>query len=253
MDEIEVAEPVLKHSQSLSEETLLRVVNHKSQAHMLAVTQRPAVSETCPMPWSSAAMTRWWYRCWPTKRRRSPTSPMTWWPKRAQTSNVLQGPFVRRQGVPIDLLNGLYQKVETELRREIIRKFDAASPADLEKAFERSRTRVTNAYRQMPGDFAKAKARIALLQASGQFAPPVLATLLREGAGARTAFKLAFARLADVEFEVADRAVETFDPRHPGAALPGRAHGPESVRHSGGGPGHLGEGPGQGRGIRQAL
>ena len=39
----------------------------------------------------------------------------------------------------MDLLNDLYMKVEKDLRREIVQKFDSVPPADLEKAFERSR------------------------------------------------------------------------------------------------------------------
>ena len=43
LDDIAVAAPVLKHSQSLSEDTMLKVVAQKSQAHMLALTQRAAI------------------------------------------------------------------------------------------------------------------------------------------------------------------------------------------------------------------
>ena len=40
LDDIAVAAPVLRHSRSLSEETLLKVVAEKSQRHLLAVSQR---------------------------------------------------------------------------------------------------------------------------------------------------------------------------------------------------------------------
>ncbi len=44
LDMIEVAEPVLRQGRSLSDDTLLKVVSQKSQAHMLAVTGRATVS-----------------------------------------------------------------------------------------------------------------------------------------------------------------------------------------------------------------
>jgi hypothetical protein len=38
--------------------------------------------------------------------------------------------------------------------------------------------------------------------------PPALVNLMREGPASRTAFKLAFARLADVDYELIERVVE---------------------------------------------
>jgi len=211
LDEIEVAAPVLRHSQTLSDETLLKVVAEKSQAHMLAVTQRGMVSERV----SHALVTRGDDHVVSSllKNERARIADATYEvvASRAENSPTLQGPLVRRQGVPLDLLNGLYQKVEGDLRREILQKFQNVSPAELEKAFERSRSRVTNHYQQLPEDFAQAKKRVAALEGARQLAQPVLATLLREGKASRTAFKLAFARLTDVPFDVVDRAVEAVD------------------------------------------
>ena len=45
MDDIEVARPVLEHSEALTDDTLLKVVGQKSQAHMMAVTRRRRISE----------------------------------------------------------------------------------------------------------------------------------------------------------------------------------------------------------------
>jgi hypothetical protein len=85
------------------------------------------------------------------------------------------------------------------------------SPAELEKAFERSRARITTAFRQMPDDLALAKKRLSLIESNLQLVPPVLPSLLREGKGSRTVFKLAFARLVDVSFDVIEPAVDTPD------------------------------------------
>jgi uncharacterized protein (DUF2336 family) len=211
MDDIAVATPVLRHSQALTEEALLRVVAAKSQAHILAVTKRETVSarlsEAIVDKGSDEVVSSL------LANARAQFSDQTYEAvaRRAETSRLLQAPLVRRQGVPIDLLNDLYMKVEKDLRKEIVQKFDSVPPADLEKAFERSRARVTTAFRHMPDDLALAKKRLSLIEANEQLQPSVLPSLLREGKGSRTVFKLAFAELVDVSFDVIEPAVETPD------------------------------------------
>jgi uncharacterized protein (DUF2336 family) len=210
-DQIEVAAPVLRHSQALSEDVLLRVVREKSQAHMMAVTQRSMVpervSDVLVERGDDAVVTSL------LKNERALIGEAAYekLSLRSDASPALRPALVGRKTVPLDVLHGLYQKVEGDLRREILKKFDGASPQDLEKAFERSRARLTDAYRSMPPDFDASSRRVVALQAGGKLNQPTLAALLREGAPSRTAFKLAFARLTDVPFEVVDRAVEQDD------------------------------------------
>ena len=211
MDDIEVALPVLRHSQALTEDALLRVVSEKSQAHLLAVTKRDTVSTRVSEALVNKGSDEVVSSLLANDRAQISDSTFEVVAKRAETSPLLQTPFVRRQGVPIDLLNDLYLKVEAGLRKEIVQKFDAVPPEDLEKAFERSRAKISNAFRKMPDDLGQAKKRLALLEANLQLLPQVLPSLLREGRGARTVFKLAFARLVDVTFDVIEPAVETPD------------------------------------------
>ena len=133
---------------------------------------------------------------------------------RADTSTALR----RRRWsaaieVPLELLNDMYHRVEG-LRREIVEKYFASVPAtrdQVEKVFRNGRGRVASQYGGAPPDMTAAKQRINTLSRQGQLNPPVLAALLREGPKARTAFTLAFATLADVEFDLVRRAVETQD------------------------------------------
>jgi uncharacterized protein (DUF2336 family) len=178
---------------------------------MLAVTQRPMVSEKVSHLLVERGDDRVVTSLLKNEYARIADVTYDIVARRAESAPALQGPLIGRQGVPMDLLNGLYEKVEQELRREIMKKFETASPAELEKAFERSRARVTEAYRQVPQDLHQAKKKLASLQAAGLVQPPVLATLLREGQESRTAFKLAFARLTDVNYDVVDGAVEAGD------------------------------------------
>jgi len=210
MDDIEVARPVLEHSEALSDDTLIAVVGQKSQDHMMAVTRRrrisEAVSQALVEQGDDAVVTSL------LSNQKAEIGSETYGlvAKRAETSPVLQAPLVRRAGVPMELLNGLYMKVEADLRREIIGKFESVPPEELEAAFQRSRTRVSNLYKQ-PDDFESARRRIDDLQRKGALIPPVLVTLMREGLSGRTAFKIAFARLTDVEYDVIERVIETQD------------------------------------------
>jgi uncharacterized protein (DUF2336 family) len=210
LDTIEVARPILEHCDSLSEDTLLKVVNQKSQDHMMAVTRRRRVSEAV----SQALVERGDDQVVTSllTNQRAEIAPATYGrvAKRAETSLVLQAPLVRRSGVPIELLNDLYLRVEADLRREIISKFESIAPADLEAAFSRTRQRVSSHY-TLPDDFETAKRRIDGMARRGDLAPPVLVTLMREGPMSRTAFKLGFARLTDVEYELIEKVIEGQD------------------------------------------
>ena len=211
MDDIAVATPVLRHSQALTEEALLRVVAQKSQAHLLMVTKREGVSARLSEAIVSKGSDEVVSSLLANERALFFDSTYEAVARRAETSKLLQAPLVRRQGVPIDLLNDLYLKVEKDLRKEIVQKFDSVPPAELEKAFERSRARVTTAFRNMPDDMALAKKRLSLIEANKQLQPSVLPSLLREGKGSRTVFMLAFGKLVDVSFDVIEPAVETPD------------------------------------------
>jgi uncharacterized protein (DUF2336 family) len=208
LDEIEVAAPVLKHSQALSEDVLLRVVNEKSQQHMMAVTQRttvsPRVSHALVERGGDEVVTSLLGNEGADIADKTYDIVM----ERADGSPMLQAGLVRRKSVPLDILNTLYHKTEADLRREIVAKFGEVKPEELEKAFERSRARVTSRYRRVPEDMAAARKRLAALEAQRLLAPPVLASLLREGPASRTAFVLTFAKLADVEFDVVLQAVD---------------------------------------------
>jgi uncharacterized protein (DUF2336 family) len=211
MDDIEVAAPVLRHSQTLSEETLLKVVAQKSQQHMLAVTKRASISPTISHALVERGDDDVVRSLLDNRQAQIADATFDVVAQRAGNSSQLQAPLVRRTDVPMDLLHGLYQNVETELRREIMEKFKTVSPEELEKAFQRSRSRVTGQYHQPPEDMPAARKRLAALEKAGLVQPPVLVSLMREGPGARTLFKLVCSRLVDVDFDVVDRAIESCD------------------------------------------
>jgi uncharacterized protein (DUF2336 family) len=210
MDDIEVARPVLEHSEALTDDTLLKVVGQKSQDHMMAVTRRRRISEAVSHALVERGDDAVVTSLLTNQKAEIGSEAYGMVAKRAETSPALQAPLVRRSGVPIELLNDLYMKVEADLRREIIGKFESVPPAELEAAFQRSRVRVSNLYKQ-PDDFDAARRRIDDMQRNRTLTPPALVAIMREGLPGRTAFKIAFARLTDVEYEVIERAVEGQD------------------------------------------
>jgi uncharacterized protein (DUF2336 family) len=113
--------------------------------------------------------------------------------------------------VPIPLLNDLYMSVEKSLREEILTKLGEVPAEEIERAFKKNRKALTKLYGDTPADMDAAMKRVDLLVRQGGLVPPVLVTLLREGSGARTAFKAAFARLVDVDFDLVQRAVDGGD------------------------------------------
>jgi uncharacterized protein (DUF2336 family) len=131
--------------------------------------------------------------------------------QRAQDSVVLQGPLVHRKDLPADLLNDLYVKVEKGLRQEILSKFSHLSEDEVNKAIRKSRERMSKLYDAAPEDMKAANERIDILSRRGELIPTVLTGLLREGKAGRTSFVLAFARLADVEFDLVQRSVDNHD------------------------------------------
>jgi uncharacterized protein (DUF2336 family) len=131
--------------------------------------------------------------------------------QRAQDRTKLQRPLVELRDVSVDLLNDLYMRVETGLRRQILSKFHHLTEAELDAAFRRSRERMSRRIGVIPEDMRAAHERIEALNRQGELSPLVLVGLLREGKAGRTAFLVAFARLSGVDFDTVQRAVAAHD------------------------------------------
>jgi uncharacterized protein (DUF2336 family) len=211
LDEIDVAEPVLRHSRALTEATLLQVIEQKSQHHMLAVTGRREISERISHALVERGNDEVISSLLANDSAKIGAGTFEAVALRAQDSVSLQKPLVHRKDVPIDLLNDLYLKVEKSLRQEILGKFNHLTDDEVDKAFRRSRDRMSKLYGAAPEDIKAATARVDILSRRGELVPPVLVGLLREGKVGRTAFIVAFARLADVEFDLVERAVNGHD------------------------------------------
>lgn len=209
-DDIAVAAPILRRSSALSEETLLKVVSGQSQEHLLAVAGRAHVSETLSQALVEKGDDRVVTSLLANEGARIGVDTYGRIAERAENSTALQAPLVRRKGVPPELLNTVYLKAEAQLKREILAKMENIPAAEMEAALARAKARVTDQYAR-PDDFAAAQRRIDALDYAGGLKPAVLVSLLREGKEARTAFKIAFARICDMDVDMIERVVEGHD------------------------------------------
>ena len=209
-DDIEVAAPILRRSSALSEATLLKVVNGQSQEHLMAVSKRVHVSETLSQALVEKGDDRVVSSLLQNDKAQIGLSTYDRIAERAENSEALQAPLVRRQGVPPELLNTIYLKAEASLKREILAKMETIPAADMDAALARAQARVTDQYAR-PEDFQAAQRRIDALDYAGNLKPATLVTLLREGKASRTAFKIAFARLCEMEPDLIERVVEGHD------------------------------------------
>jgi len=127
--------------------------------------------------------------------------------ERAKANPALHQAAVERQALPPDLLNDMYFVVEARLRQRILEQNARLDPDLLESALAAGRTRVATDDGALPADYAESLAYVEELKAAGQLTPVVLARFLRSKNG-HTAFLIALAQLADVDFHTARQIVE---------------------------------------------
>jgi uncharacterized protein (DUF2336 family) len=208
-DEIEVARPVLESSRALSEHDLLEVIEGKSQDHMLAVTKRDDITARISDALVDRGEDRVVVSLLSNETAEIGVKTYEKVADRAESSQLLQAPLVRRKGVPLDLLSELYLKAKGDLRQEIIARCQGVSDADLETAFERGRRRILKDYGALPQDYETCRARIEMMNRRGELKSPLLARYLREGK--RTEFIFSFATLTGTDYLLVNRLIERKD------------------------------------------
>ena len=205
-DEAAVAEAVLAASPVLTEEDLLGVVKAHGQAHLRAVSRRPAVSEAV----ADVIVERGDDETLGTllrndgarlSRRASEAAV-----ERAKANPQLHEATVARASLPPDLLNEMYFLVEARLRQRILEQNARLDPALLESALVAGRNRVAADDGVLPADYDESFAYVEELRAANQLTPHMLARFLRSGS--QTPFLIALAQMADIDFHTARKIVE---------------------------------------------
>jgi len=209
LDEIAVARPVLEGSRALTEADLLEVITQRSQQHMMAITRRYEISARIAGALVERGEDDVVVSLLENERAEIGDETYEKIAVRAEDSVILRKPLIHRERVPLDILNELYFKVEGDLRREILARNEGASTHDLSVALLKTRRRWLQKYGALPTDYDSTRAEIDGLHRRGQLKPFMLVRYLRERQ--HTAFKLAFARLTETDYDLVNRIVERKD------------------------------------------
>ncbi|WP_421792276.1 DUF2336 domain-containing protein [Hyphobacterium sp.] len=205
-DVIEVAAPILKSSNTLSEDDLLSLAEEKGQSHLRVITQREnvpeSVSETIIRRGTDETVASLVKNAGARLSRKA-FETIT---ERAETSTALHEPLVNRKEMPADLLNDMMAVVETRLRHRILDRFDGIDPEELQKAMEASHARL-EARLGNDKDADEAKRYINAMKLRRQLDSALVIKLMREKQTMRCAAGLAV--LAETDLGTAKRALES--------------------------------------------
>lgn len=197
----EIAAPILRHSPSLDEQTLLQVVNHQSQEHIRAVAQRPSVSENL----SEAIVNRGDDHALDALVRnegaRLSRPVMEVAVDRAQRNTALHEAVVTRRDLPLDLLNEMYFTVEKQLRQTIMERNAAVDPATLEAALAKARNKVRKSVGESSAEARAARIFVQAKKKTGDLNARLLVSLYREAK--QTHFLYGLAEMTQVDQDTA--------------------------------------------------
>ena len=204
-DAIEVAGPMLSRSSVLSEDDLVSIAETGGQDHLKAMSRRDAVSERL----SDTIVRRGDDETVATliSNDGAQLSRQTFETvsERAETSEVLQAPLVRRSDTPHDILADMMLTVRNHLREQIMEKFDKVDPAIIDQAMAVSKARLA-ARIQHDKSVEEARKFVRAMAMRKKLDGMLLARLLREGEFVKC--HVAFAEMTGVDYTAAKRAIE---------------------------------------------
>ena len=204
-DAIEIAAPILRQSSVLNESDLITIVQEHGQAHIRAIAERAEVPEQL----ADAIVERGDDRSVATliendgaQLSRNAFETVT---QRAETSETLQTPLVRRADTPSDLLGDLMSVVGSSLRDMILKRFEALEPGVVETALAASQARLESRIVK-DAEIEQARKYIASRRMRKELDGALLARLLREGEQVK--FCVGLAEFTGVDYTTAKRALE---------------------------------------------
>lgn len=145
LDEIGVAEPVLKRSAALSEDDLIRVIRQRGQDHMKAITKRRDLPETVTAELVDRGDKDVLVSLAGNKDAKLNTETMEKMVEHSRTIGELQAPMAGRYDLPAHLLTQMYFFVSSTLKKEILKRSDMLDPALIDEAVESNRQKILSA------------------------------------------------------------------------------------------------------------
>ena len=206
VDNIEVAETILRRSNSLSEDDLLHVVSTQGQDHLRAVSKREAVSEALSGVIVDRGDDQTLHTLLSNDGARLSRSTSEQVVTRAQANKDLHEVVVARKDLPIDLKNEMYFVVEARLRERILAENARTDPALIEAALATGRNSVAIKHGAFPPDYDAIYAEVNTLRQQGKLTPALLARYMRDPRP--TYILVALSQLADIDFLTAKHLIE---------------------------------------------
>ncbi len=161
-DEISVAEPILRRSEALTEEDLMRVIKQRGQAHMRAITKRREVPETLTSELVERGGEDVLVSLAENQGAKFNPTSMEKMVNQSKSIKPLQKPMADRIDLPAPLLTKMYFFVSTALKKEILKRSDMLDPALIDEAVNTNRKKIlTAAVRDAQSEVADARKYIA--------------------------------------------------------------------------------------------
>ena len=206
-DEIFVAEPILRRSQALTEDDLIRVIRQRGQEHMKAITARREV----PVKVSSELVERGdkevLVSLASNKGAKFDDQTMEKLVEHSRTVTELQAPMTGRYDLPAQLLTQMYFFVSSALKKEILRRSDMLDPALIDEAVDANRQRILQkAVSEAQTDVESARQFIRDRIAAGTMNEALLKDLIEERKS--TEFLLGFSHYVGIDTSTGQRILQ---------------------------------------------
>lgn len=128
-DEIEVALPVLVHSEVLGDHELVKIVETRSQEHLKAISMRASITETVTDALVVKGNDTVLETLADNSGARFSHGGMAKMVKRAESNETLNQSLVRREDMPDDLASDMFWRVSWAMREQILGELDLGEEA----------------------------------------------------------------------------------------------------------------------------
>jgi uncharacterized protein (DUF2336 family) len=200
-DDIAVASPVLQRSRRLGENDLIEIAKTKSQAHLLAISGRPAIAENVTDVLVERGDQNVVRSVAANRGARLSSGSFTKLASRAENDDELAEKVGLRPDVPPDVFRDLLLKATEVVRTRLMRAAGPETQAEIKRVLAKVVTEV--GARAMPRDFSAARKTVDALRQQGRLNEQKL--LEFAAAGHYEEMVVALAQLCAVTVDVADR------------------------------------------------
>lgn len=206
-DEISVAEPILKRSQALSEEDLVRVIRQRGQEHMKAITERRDVPEVVSSELVERGDKEVLVSLAKNRGAKLNNETMEKLVEHSRSIGELQAPMAGRYDLPPQLLTQMYFFVSSALKKEILRRSDMLDPALIDEAVDASRHKIlTKAVTDAQSDVETARQFVRERIAAGTMNESLLKELIENRRS--TEFLLGFSHYVGIDTSTGQRIMQ---------------------------------------------